>query len=103
MKSHLDNDSCLPIYKKIPVICNTLRQTQCIGNYIFLHFVMVVITVLWTELWFVVVCCTLARSVRIEHKLLIRINVGYFKYIEQEREDILIALAAYSTVCHWSI
>ena len=41
-KSHLDNDSCLPIYKTITVICNTPRQTQCVRNSIFLHFVMVI-------------------------------------------------------------
>ncbi len=54
VKSHLDNDSRLPIYKTIPEICNTPRQTQFVWNYIFPHFVMV-ITVLWVELWFVVV------------------------------------------------
>ena len=56
VKSHFDNDSCLPIYKTIPAICNILRQTQCItechffalhhGDYL-----------LWAaKLWFVVVC-----------------------------------------------
>jgi hypothetical protein len=60
----LDNDSCLPIYKTIPVISNTPRQTHSVRNYIFLHFVMV-ITVLWAELWFVVARCNLAVSVGI--------------------------------------
>ncbi len=92
MKSHLDKDSCLPIYKTIPAISNTLRQTHCIQNYIFPHFVMV-ITVLWVELWFVVAHCNLANSVEIVH-ILIRINVGYFRYIEQEREDI------FGFLCH---
>jgi hypothetical protein len=55
------------------------------------------ITVLWAELWFVVVRCTLVESVGIVH-ILIRINVCYFRYIEQEREAFLIASAAYSTV-----
>jgi len=27
VKSHLDNDSCLPIYKTITAICNTSHQT----------------------------------------------------------------------------
>ena len=49
----LDNDSCLPIFKTIPTISNTPRQTHSVRNYIFPHFVMV-ITVLWAELWFVV-------------------------------------------------
>jgi hypothetical protein len=42
VKSHVDNDSCLPIYKTIPAICNTPRQTQCVRNSIFPHFVMVI-------------------------------------------------------------
>jgi hypothetical protein len=42
VKSRLDNDSCLPIYKTIPVICNTPRQTQCVRNSIFPLFVMVI-------------------------------------------------------------
>ena len=95
MKSHLDNDICLPIYKKIPEISNTPHQTHCVRKYIFLHFFMV-ITVLWAELWFVVALCILADSVEIVH-ILIRINVGYFRYIEQEREDILVASTVYST------
>ena len=53
-----------------------------------------VITVLWAELWFVVVHCNLAKSVGIVH-ILIRINVGYLRYIEQEREDILVAYGRY--------
>ncbi len=40
VKSHLDNDSCLPIYKTIPAICKTPCQTQCVRNSIFPHFVM---------------------------------------------------------------
>jgi hypothetical protein len=64
MKSHFDNDSCLPIYKTIPAISNTPRQTHSVRNYIFPHFVMV-ITVLWAELWFVVARCNLAVSVGI--------------------------------------
>ena len=56
--THLDNDtSCLPIYKKMIIMgmCDTPRQTQCARNYIFPHFVRVmVITVLWAELWFLV-------------------------------------------------
>ncbi len=66
-----------------------------VRNDIFLHFIMV-ITVLWAELWFVVARCNLAESVGIVH-ILIRINVGYFRYIEQEREDILVASTVYST------
>ncbi len=42
MKSHVDNDSCLPIYKTIPAICNTPRQTHFVRNSIFPHFVMVI-------------------------------------------------------------
>jgi len=55
VKSHLDNDSCLPIYKMIPVICNTPCQTQCVVNSNFPHFVMVIM-VLRAVLWIVVVC-----------------------------------------------
>ena len=72
MKSHLDNYSCLPIYKTIPAISNTLPQTHCIRNYIFPHFVMVM-TVLWAELWFVFAPCNLAKCVGIVH-ILIHIN-----------------------------
>ena len=42
VKSHLNNDIWIPIYKMIPAICNTPRQTQCIQNCIFLHFVVVI-------------------------------------------------------------
>ena len=42
-----------------------------------------------------VVLYTLAESVGIV-LILICINVGYFRFIEQEREDILIASTAYS-------
>ena len=31
VKSHLDNDSCLPIYKTIPAICNTPHKTRACG------------------------------------------------------------------------
>jgi len=31
VKSHLDNDSCLPIYKTITVICKTYHQTRAYG------------------------------------------------------------------------
>jgi hypothetical protein len=55
VKSHLDDDSCLPIYKTNPAICDTPHQTHCIGNSIFPHFV-IVMTMLWAELWFVVEC-----------------------------------------------
>jgi hypothetical protein len=56
MTSHVDNDSCLPIiYKTILEICDAPPQFQCVRNYIFPHFVMV-ITVLWAQVWFVVVC-----------------------------------------------
>ena len=55
MKSDVGNNICLPIYKTNPAICNTLHQTNCVGNSIFPHFVMVM-TVLWAKLWFVVVC-----------------------------------------------
>ena len=55
MKSHVDKDSCLPIYKTILEICDAPPQIQYVRNYIFLHFVMV-ITVLWAQVWFVVVC-----------------------------------------------
>jgi len=41
--------------RRIMGMCDTPRQTQCARNYIFPHFVRVmVITVLWAELWFVV-------------------------------------------------
>ncbi len=42
VKSHLDNDSCLPICKTIPAISNTPSQTHSVWNYIFLHFIMVI-------------------------------------------------------------
>ncbi len=58
MKSHLGNNSCLPIYKTNPAVCDNPHQTQCAGNSIFPHFVMVM-TVLRAKLWFVVVCCVL--------------------------------------------
>jgi hypothetical protein len=50
VKSHLDNDIWIPIYKTIPAICNTPRQTQCVRNSIFPHFIMVIsdYDVLWT-------------------------------------------------------
>ena len=96
VKCRLDNDSCLPIYKMIPAICNTPRQTNSVRNYIFPHFVMV-ITALWAELWVVVVRCNLTESVGIVH-ILIHINLGYFRYIEQEREDILVSSTVYSMV-----
>ncbi len=38
----LNNDSCLPIYKTIPAICNTLLQTQCVWNSIFPHLIIVI-------------------------------------------------------------
>ena len=58
VKSHLNNDIWIPIYKTIPAICNTPHQTQCIQNSIFPHFIMVITqcNVLWAEFWFVVVC-----------------------------------------------
>jgi hypothetical protein len=40
-------------YKINPANCDTPHQTHCVGNSIFLHFVMVM-TMLWAELWFVV-------------------------------------------------
>jgi hypothetical protein len=64
VKSHLDDDSCLPICKTIPAISNTPRQTHFVGNSIFPHFVMVM-TVLWAELWSVVARCNLAGNVGI--------------------------------------
>ena len=74
-----------------------LAVTHCVQNYIFPHFVMV-ITALWAELWFVVARCYLAKSIGIVH-ILIRIHVGYFRYIKQEREDVfLVASTAYSMV-----
>ena len=69
-----------------------------VRNYIFPRFIMV-ITVLWAELWFVVGRCNLAKSVGIVH-ILIRIILGYFRYIKPEREDILVAFTAYSTVVY---
>jgi hypothetical protein len=42
-------------------ICDTPHQTHCVENSIFQHFVMVM-TVLWAELWFVVVCQALFFS-----------------------------------------
>jgi hypothetical protein len=59
VKSHLDNDIWIPIYKTIPAICNTPRQTQCIPNSIFPHFIMVIMMCCGGPscgLWFVVVC-----------------------------------------------
>jgi hypothetical protein len=53
VRSHVGNDSCLPIYKtNLVILCDTPHQTHCVGNSIFPHFVMVM-TVLWAELWFV--------------------------------------------------
>ncbi len=50
---------------------------------------------LWAELWFVVVGCTLAASVEIVH-ILIHVNLGYLRYIKQEREDFwLLRLRTY--------
>ncbi len=46
VKSHVDNDSCLPNYKTIPAICNTPPQTHCVQNSIFPHFVMVIRVIL---------------------------------------------------------
>ena len=64
VNSYLDNDIWIPIYKTIPAICNTPRQTQCVPNSIFPHFIMVIsdYDVLWgAELWFVVCGCVLVR------------------------------------------
>jgi hypothetical protein len=61
VRSYLGNDSCLPIYKTNPAICDTPHQTHCVGNSIFPHFVMVM-TVLWAELWFVVECRALCKK-----------------------------------------
>jgi hypothetical protein len=72
------------------------ESNSLVQNYIFPHFVMG-ITVLWPELWFVVARCNLAESVGIVH-ILICINLGYFRYIEQELEDISVASFAYSAV-----
>jgi hypothetical protein len=44
-----------------PAICDTPHQTHCVGNSIFPHFVMVM-TVLWAELWFVVECRALCKK-----------------------------------------
>ena len=82
MKSHLDDDSCLPICKTIPAICDTPRQTHFVGNSIFPHFVMVM-TLLWAKLWSVVARCNLANNVR---------------YLGFLQSNILIAYAACSTV-----
>ena len=32
VKSHLDNDSCLPIYKTIPAICNTPHKNSALRH-----------------------------------------------------------------------
>ncbi len=45
-----------------PAICDTPNQTHFVQNSIFLHFVMVM-TVLWAELWSVVARCNLAGNV----------------------------------------
>ena len=42
LKIHVDNDSCLPNCKRNLAICNTLRQTHCVRNSIFLHIDMVI-------------------------------------------------------------
>jgi hypothetical protein len=61
VRSHLGNDSCLPIDKTNLAICDTTHQTHCVGNSIFPQFVMVM-TVLWPELWFVVECQALCKK-----------------------------------------
>jgi hypothetical protein len=61
VRSHLGNDSCLPIDKTNLAICDTTHQTHCVGNSIFPQFVMVM-TVLWPELWFVVECRALCKK-----------------------------------------
>jgi hypothetical protein len=53
--------------KTIPVISNTPRQTHFVGNSIFPHFVMVM-TVLWAELWSVVARCNLAGNIGIQQQ-----------------------------------
>jgi hypothetical protein len=70
------NDSCLPIYKTIPAICNFPRQTYCIRNSIFPHFLMVIMVRVVGQ---VVVCgCVLLRSrqgaPKLFRKLLLRRN-----------------------------
>ncbi len=64
LKSHFDNDSCLPIYKTIPAICNTPRQTHCVRNSIFPS-LRHGDYVLWAELWFLVVCHAKSSNVEI--------------------------------------
>jgi len=51
-------DIWIPIYKTIPAICNTPRQTQCVRNSIFPHFIMVIMLHCGPScgLWFAVVC-----------------------------------------------
>ncbi len=48
---HLDNDIWIPIYKTIPAICNTPRQTQCVQNSIFPHFIIVIMLCCGCGLW----------------------------------------------------
>ncbi len=53
--THLDNDSCLPIYKKYHGDVRYSATNPVRTELHFPHFVRVmVITVLWAELWFVV-------------------------------------------------
>jgi len=79
VKSHLDNHVWIPIYKTIPAICNTPRQTQCLQNSIFRTLSWWI--VLWAKLWFVVICwnvilCWIEGVSKIFRKLLRHRNHG---------------------------
>ncbi len=89
VESHLDDDSCLPICKTIPVISNTPHQTHFIRNSIFLHFVMVM-TVLWAELWAVVARCNPAGNVGI-------LQQNYFDKLDTwvSQSNILLAYCVF--------
>ncbi len=64
MKSHLDNDSCLPNLQDDSGNIQYSASNPLRTELHFPHFIMV-ITVLWAELWFVVAHCNLALSVGI--------------------------------------
>jgi hypothetical protein len=96
VRSHLGNDSCLPIYKTNPAICDTPHQTHCVGNSIFPYFVMVM-TVLWAELWFVVECRALCKK-KPSRRNTTTINLDITTYDEQEFLSFPIHMAACYTV-----
>ncbi len=95
VRSHLGNDSHLPIYKKNQAICDTPHQTHCVGNSIFHGDDGVVGQV--------VVCGWVLSSVqkKTSRRNTSTINLDLTTYDEQEFLSFRIHMAACSTYGRW--